>query len=79
MVYYYFSSLILYFDQEVIGFETSFLRARFTSFHTHASSVSLSYFILAVSMCECLGKHSCMSCSFLIAILKGTCVFWEAK
>ena len=27
-----------------------------------SSSVSLSYFVLAVLMCECLGKHSWMSC-----------------
>ena len=34
--------------------------------------VYLSYFILAVPMCKCLGKHSCISNSFLIAILNGT-------
>ena len=39
------------------------------------SSVSLSYFILAVPMRECLRKHSCMSARFPIAILNGTCVF----
>ena len=32
----------------------------------------LSYFILAVSMGECLGKHSCTSSQFPIAILNGT-------
>ena len=37
-----------------------------------SSSVSLSYFILAVPMRECLGKHSCMSFPFPIAILNGT-------
>ena len=37
-----------------------------------SSSVSLSYFILAVPMLECLGKHSCMSSQFPIAILNGT-------
>ena len=37
-----------------------------------SSSVSLSYFILAVPMRECLGKHSCMSSPFPIAILNGT-------
>ena len=36
------------------------------------SSVSLSYFILAVPMLECLGKHACMSSPFPIAILNGT-------
>ena len=35
------------------------------------SSVS-SYFILAVPMRECFGKHSCMSYTFLIAMLNGT-------
>ena len=39
------------------------------------SPVSLSYFVLVVPIRECLGKHSCMSFSFLIAILKGTCLF----
>ena len=36
-----------------------------------SSSVSVSYFILAVPMRECLGKHSCMSSQFPIAILNG--------
>ena len=36
------------------------------------SSVSLSYFILAVQMHECLGKHSCMISQLPIAILNGT-------
>ena len=33
------------------------------------SSFSLCYFILSVPMLECLGKHSCMSSLFPIAIL----------
>ena len=37
-----------------------------------SSSVSLSYFILAVPLLECLGKHSCTSSQFPIAILNGT-------
>ena len=40
-----------------------------------SSSVSLSDFILAVPMRECLGKHSCMSSSFPSALLNGTCFF----
>ena len=40
-----------------------------------SSPVSLSYFILAFSMRECLGKHSCMSSQFPIAILNGTSSF----
>ena len=38
-----------------------------------ASSVSLSNFYLSVLMRGCLGKHSCMSSPFPIAILNGTC------
>ena len=34
-----------------------------------SSSVSLSYFVLAVSMRDCLGNHSCMSSPCPIAIL----------
>ena len=40
-----------------------------------SSSVSLSYFVLAVPMLECSGKHSCMSAPFAIAILNCTCFF----
>ena len=43
--------------------------SRFTFF------VSLSSFILAVAMLECLGKHSNMSSTFLIATLNGTSFF----
>ena len=38
-----------------------------------SSSVSLSYFNLAVPMRKCLGKYSCMRSPFSIAILNGTC------
>ena len=38
-------------------------------------SVSLSFFILAIPMHECSGKHLCMSFPFPIAILNGTCFF----
>ena len=59
---------------------TSFIRAAvlfstLTPLFCVSSSVSLSYFILAVPMRECLGKHSCMSSPFPIAILKGTSSF----
>ena len=40
-----------------------------------SSFVSLSYFILAVPMLVCLGKHSCMGSSSPIAILNSTCFF----
>ena len=50
---------------------TFFFHARFTfsiltPLFLLSSSVSLSYFILAVPMRECLGKHSCMSSPFPI-------------
>ena len=41
------------------------------TFHFLASSsVSFSRLILAVSTCKCLGKHSCMSSTFHIAMLR---------
>ena len=43
------------------------------------SSVSLSYFILAVPMRKRLGKHSCMSSPFPIAMLNGTFFFRSVK
>ena len=46
-----------------------------TPFFCVSSSVSLSYLILAVAMRECLGKHSCMSSPFPIAILNITFSF----
>ena len=57
---------------------TYFFHSHCTSFHIFtlifllSSSLSLSYFILVVAMCKCLGKHSCMSSLFPIAILNGT-------
>ena len=39
---------------------------------TNSSSVSLSYFHLAVPMRKCWGEHSCISSLFSIAILNGT-------
>ena len=44
-----------------------------------SSFVALSYFILAVPMRNCLGKHSCMSYTFPIVILNGTCCFRSVK
>ena len=40
-----------------------------------SSSVSLSYFILAVPMRECLGKHACKSSPCPIVIMNGTFLF----
>ena len=34
-----------------------------------------SYFFIAVPIHECLGTHSCMSSSFSLSILNGTCFF----
>ena len=50
------------------------------SFPLHAplllpSSVTLSYFIRAFPMRECLGQHSCMGSTFSITILDGQCFF----
>ena len=42
-------------------FVPTFLLAILTPLFLPPSFVSLSYFILAVPMHECLGKHSCMS------------------
>ena len=44
-----------------------------TFFSSYLLPVSLSNFYLAVPMRRCLGKHSCMSSPFPIAILNGTC------
>ena len=49
----------------------------FTLLFLPSSSVSLSYFILAVLMRNCLGIHSCLSCTFPVTILKGTYFFGE--
>ena len=43
------------------------------------SSVFLFYFILALLMRECLGKHSCMSSKFPVAILNGTSFFRQCN
>ena len=46
-----------------------------TSFFLLFTSVSLSYLILGVHMRESLGKRSCMSSTFPLVILNGTCFF----
>ena len=56
--------------------------ARLSTFNFHfspSSSVSMSYFILTVPIRMCSGKHSCMSSTFLIAILNGTCALRSAN
>ena len=54
----------------LLFFATALLFSILTPLVLPPSSVSLSYFILAVPMRKCLGKHSCMSYPFPIAILK---------
>ena len=49
------------------GLETSF----FLSYVLLPPSVSMSYFILAIRMCKCLGKHTCTSSTFPVARLHG--------
>ena len=64
---------------------TYFFCTRFASFYILAplflpsQSVSLYYFIVAVPMRECLGKHLCVSSTFPIAIMNGTFIFPSAK
>ena len=70
--------LPLYVYHYCIFIRTFLFRARFAFFHTNASLptfICLSYFILAVPMRECLGKHLCMSSPFPKAILNGTFLF----
>ena len=49
----------------------------FAFIHLRSASVSLSYFILALPMHKCFGKHLCMSSTFLIAILYSTYLFFS--
>ena len=51
--------------------------SRLSSYHLHL--FFWSYFVLAVPMRECLGKHLCMSSPCPIAILNGTFLFREVK
>ena len=61
----------------LLFFVPDLLLSLLTPLFLSSSSVYLSYFILAVPMRECLGKHSCMSSPFPIAILNGTLFFRE--
>ena len=63
----------------LLSFVPALLFSILTPLFLPSSSVSLSYFVLAVPMRECLGKHSCMSSPCPIAILNGTLHFREAK
>ena len=57
----------------LLSFVSAVLLSTFILLFYPSSSVSLSNFYLAVPMRGCLGKHSCMSSPFPIAILNGTC------
>ena len=62
----------------LLSFVPPLFLSTLTPLFLQSSSVSLSYFILAVPMRLCLGKDWCMSSPFPIAILKGTCFFPSA-
>ena len=76
MVYYYYCCCILIRYSKASGISffivSPLLLTILTPLFLHSSSVSLSYFIFAVTMRECLGKDLFMSCQFPIAILNGT-------
>ena len=57
----------------LLSFVSAVLLSTFIILFLLSSSVSLSNFYLVVPMRGCLGKHSCMSSPFPIAILYGTC------
>ena len=63
----------------LLSFVPALLLFILTPLFLPSSSVSLSYFVLAVPMRKCLGKLSCMSSPCPIAILNGTFLFREAK
>ena len=57
----------------LLSFVSAVLLSTFILLFSPSSFVSLSNFYLAVPMRGCLGKHSCMSSPFPIAILNETC------
>ena len=59
----------------LLSFVPAVLFSVLTPLFLQSSSVLLSDFILAVPMRGCLGKHSCISSQFPIAILNGTSFF----
>ena len=65
--------------RDIFFFVPALLFSILTPLFAPPSSVSLSYFILAVPMRKCLGKHSCMSSPFPIAIMNGTFYFRSVK
>ena len=65
--------------RDIFFFVPALLFSILTPLFLPPSSVSSSYFIFAVPMRKCLGKHSCMSSQFSIAILNGTFFFRSVK
>ena len=59
--------------QDFFSFVFAVLLFIFILLYLPSSSISLSYFNLAVPMRKCVRKHSCMSSPFSIAILNVTC------
>ena len=57
----------------LLFFVSAVLPSTFILLFLLSSSVSLSYFNLAVPMRKCLGRHSCMSSPFSMVILNLTC------
>ena len=72
---HYYSILIRLISRRNFFFIPALLLSLPTSLYLPSLSVSVSYFILIVPMRDSLGKHSCMSSQFPIAMLNGTCFF----
>ena len=74
-----FINIVFCFGSDRLSGRLSFVPAVLFSILTPlflpSKSVSLSYFILAVPMRECLGKHSCMSSPFPIAVVNDISFF----
>ena len=78
-VYYYCIFLGSVRPSGLLFFLVAFLLSILMPLSLPSSSVSLSYFILAVPIREGLGKHLCISSQFSIAILNGTFFFGEIR
>ena len=78
--YYHIMSIIVFWlgcnrPSGFLFFVHALLLSILTPLFLPSSSVFLSYFVLPVPMCECFGKHSCMSSPCPITILNGTILF----
>ena len=63
------NKLVNLYNGKVMGWDFIYITLLTPLFLT--SSVSLFYFILVISLLDCLGKYSCMSSTFNIAIPNG--------